>query len=50
MNAAKRWRQLGKNLTLMGGNPVLVVIADDSCLRGWGSNPGAVYWMDIFSH
>ena len=23
---------------------------DDSCLRGVGSNPGALYWMDVFSH
>ena len=23
---------------------------DDSCRKAVGSNPGAVYWMDIFSH
>ena len=25
-----------------------MVMGDDSCSRG--SNPGTVYWMDIFSH
>ena len=26
---------------------VLVVMGDDSCQEGMGSNPGAVYWMDM---
>ena len=33
-----------------GGSPGLVVMGDDSCSIGMGSNPSAVYWMDIFSH
>ena len=36
----------------MGGSPGLVVMGGDSWSKGHGSNPGAVYWMDIlhFSH
>ena len=31
----------------LGGSPDLVVMGDDSRLKGH-SNPSAVYWMDIF--
>ena len=31
-------------------SPGLVVMVDDSCRKDVGSNPGAIYWMDIFSH
>ena len=34
------------------GSSGLVVMGDKSCLKGRGSNPGAIYWMDnwTFSH
>ena len=35
---------------LLGRRPGLVVMDDDSCMRGCGFNPGTVYWMEIFSH
>ena len=39
------------NLFQSGGSPGLVVMGDDSCSKKViGSNPGAVHWMDIFSH
>ena len=35
---------------MLGGSPGLVVMGRDSRLKVMGSNPGTVYWMDIFSH
>ena len=34
-----------KNIKELGGSPGLVVMGGDSCSKG--SNPGAVYWMDL---
>ena len=34
----------------LGVSPGLVVKGDDSCSRGAGSNPGAIYCMDIFTY
>ena len=31
------------------GSPGLAVMGQDSCSKVMGSNPGAVYWMNIFS-
>ena len=34
----------------MVGSPGLVVMGIDSRSKVVGSNPGTIYWMDIFSH
>ena len=34
----------------LGGSPGLVVMGDNSCLRGCGFESRRVYWMDIFLH
>ena len=31
-----------------GGSPSLVVMGGDSCSKVMGSNPGTIYWMDIY--
>ena len=33
-----------------GALPSQVVMGGDSCSKVVSSNPGTVYWMDIFSH
>ena len=35
---------------MVGGSPGLVVMGRAHVLKVVGSNPGTVYWMDIFSH
>ena len=35
-------------ISKISGNPGLVVMGDDSCSRGRGFDPGAIYWKYIF--
>ena len=37
------------NKYLLGQEP-LVLVGRDLCSKVVGSNPGTIYWMDIFSH
>ena len=34
-------------MIIQGGSPGVVVMEDDSKSRGRGSNPGAVYWIEL---
>ena len=36
-----------KDSNQLDRSPGLVVMGDDSCSIGVGSNPGTVYWMDV---
>ena len=44
----RRRKSLFKFCDEGGGSPGLVVMGGDSCSKVVGSNPGRVYWMDIF--
>ena len=41
----KNWSNRFSNSSL-GGSPGLVVMGDDPCSRGDGSNPGVTYYLD----